>query len=513
MDFNYIKAELNGIYFINSISNKYSFIIRNNILFLSRDRSSLFRLKKNNKNSYYIELSIYGNKKLGVSDNNKIKVHKIRKNNPINNNKVSWNIIEIAEHCYAIQNLFNLQFLRIINNSLRFMNINNINIFNNCNYSTKYIRYLFNFNKIFDVVTYTEINSKIIENEPIDIIMKYIDLTDKTLNRTGIKQIYKDKDNEELRYSLRSIFRYIPWVRKIFILMPNEKIKYAKSLDEIEDKIVYVKDKDLLGYDSANIQSFLFRLDKMEVFGVSKNFIYMEDDCFIGKPLKKTHFFYYDELKGKVYPSIITWGFNQMNKNEVLKKFIEFIKSKKSINAHSKKGFLFQRLNTEKFFVDNFDISIIRTLFTHNAISENIDDLKEIHSIANKYIYINETLYTKERNEFSLCHEHFYNLYQLNIKHRKVHPILSFYIPIEQIKIKQMNRPLFVINTGGNHIPLKRQYKLQKKILEKKFPLKNIFEIKSDKRNLLSIKSFIFILNIFILLKFIKIYIIIINQY
>ena len=46
--------------------------------------------------------------------------------------------------------------------------------------------------------------------------------------------------------------------------MPNEKIKYAKSLDEIEDKIVYVKDKDLLGYDSANIQSFLFRLDKME---------------------------------------------------------------------------------------------------------------------------------------------------------------------------------------------------------------------------------------------------------
>jgi hypothetical protein len=216
MDFNYIKAELNGIYFINTISNKYSFIIRNNILFLSRDRSSLFRLKKNNKNSYYIELSIYGSKKLGVSDNNKIKAYKIRKNNPINNNKVSWNIIEIVEHCFAIQNLFNLQFLGIINSSLRFMNINNIKIFNNFNYSTKYISYLFNFNKIFDVVTYSEINSKIIKNEPIDIIMKYIDLTDKTLNRTGIKQIYKDKDNEELRYSLRSIFRYIPWVRKIF---------------------------------------------------------------------------------------------------------------------------------------------------------------------------------------------------------------------------------------------------------------------------------------------------------
>jgi hypothetical protein len=305
---------------IKTISNKYSFKIRNNILFLSRDDSSFFKLIKNNNNSYYIELSNYRGKKLGLSDNNKIMMYNIRKNNP-NNNKISWNIIEIAEHCYTIQNLFNLQFLQIINNSLRFTNASSINIYNNFNYSRKYISYLFIFNKIYDVVTFTKINSKLINNEPIDIIMKYIDITDKTLNRTGIKQSYKDKDNEELRYSLRSIFQYIPWVRKIFILMPNEKIKYVKSLDEIEDKIVYVKDKALLGYDSANIQSFLFRLDKMEVFGVSKNFIYMEDDCFIGNPLKKTQFFYYDELKGKVYPSIITWGFSLMDKNEVLNNY------------------------------------------------------------------------------------------------------------------------------------------------------------------------------------------------
>ena len=86
----------------------------------------------------------------------------------------------------------------------------------NSNYFRKYINYLFIFKKIYDVVTFTKINSKIINNEPIDIIMKYIDITDKTLNRTGIKQTYKDKDNEELRYSLRSIFQYIPWVRKIF---------------------------------------------------------------------------------------------------------------------------------------------------------------------------------------------------------------------------------------------------------------------------------------------------------
>jgi hypothetical protein len=46
---------------------------------------------------------------------------------------------------------------------------------------------------------------KMIEKEPIDLFIKYIDLRDKSLNRRGIRQIYKDFDNEELRYSLRSI--------------------------------------------------------------------------------------------------------------------------------------------------------------------------------------------------------------------------------------------------------------------------------------------------------------------
>ena len=41
-------------------------------------------------------------------------------------------------------------------------------------------------------------------------ISNYIDLSDKTLNREGIKQINKDEDNEELRYSVRSILKYIP---------------------------------------------------------------------------------------------------------------------------------------------------------------------------------------------------------------------------------------------------------------------------------------------------------------
>lgn len=167
------------------------------------------------------------------------------------------------------------------------------------------------------------------------MVIKYIDLTDKNLNRTRIKQIKKDEDNEELRYSIRSILSYIPWIRKIYIIMPNDKVKYFKPLDEIKEKIIYIKDKDLLGFDSANIFAFLINLYKMENFGVSNNFLYMDDDCFIGKTLKKSDFFYYEEKEKKVVPCILSRYFWEVSKNEIYKEFNKLLKYKKSIKSQS----------------------------------------------------------------------------------------------------------------------------------------------------------------------------------
>ena len=81
----------------------------------------------------------------------------------------------------------------------------------------------------------------------------------------------------------------------------------AQYIDEIKDKIVYVKDKDLLGYDSSNSLAFQFRYWKMKKFGISDNFIAMDDDYFIGGSLKKTDFFYVEN--GKVVPAIISPNF------------------------------------------------------------------------------------------------------------------------------------------------------------------------------------------------------------
>ena len=191
------------------------------------------------------------------------------------------------------------------------------------------------------------------------MIIKYIDLTDKNLKRKDIIQIYKDQNNEELKYSLRSILQYIPWIRKIYILMPNEKVLFLKSIDEINEKILYIKDKDLLGYDSANIHSFTFNLYKMKKFGISQNFIYMEDDFFIGKTLKKNDFFYYDELEKRIVPYILSSYFNLIDKTNLLIKYNNMLQIKDSIHPHSGEGWGFSILSTEKYFIENYKKPII----------------------------------------------------------------------------------------------------------------------------------------------------------
>ena len=246
------------------------------------EKNSFFRINKSlykdNNTYFYIEHSDT-NLKLISSSNNEIDVAFTYQNSKF----ALWTFYECGKSTYKIQNI-NKCFIKIIDLNLLCQNI------------TLEEATSLQFLKIYDEISDNKFDNELIDREPIDILIKYIDLRDPTLKRNGIHQIRKDYDNEELRYSIRSILKNIPWIRKIFIVMPNDKIRYFKSYDLIKDKIVYVKDKALLGYDSSNSLAFQFR--KMENFGISNNFIAMDDDCFIGKPLKKKRFFLCQKWQG-----------------------------------------------------------------------------------------------------------------------------------------------------------------------------------------------------------------------
>ena len=269
----------NGVFIIINYSNNYYFIINKNRLSLSDNTASYFKIIKLDSGFYNIELSIYKNKIVGVDRKNKIITY--NKENINNNPKVCWDIIKIEKNDYLIKNIFNNKFINDNYNIIKFekLEASNSNYFyRNTNINK---RFIFKLLKVYEEPKFNKNINLIIEKEPIDIVMKY---------------------------SLRSILNYIPWIRKIYIMMPNEKVKYLKNIEDINEKIIYIKDKDILGYDSSNIQSFLFNLDKMEKFGIAKNFIYMEDDCFIGKNLKKSDFFYYDKIRQNIFPNVITFG-------------------------------------------------------------------------------------------------------------------------------------------------------------------------------------------------------------
>jgi len=63
----------------------------------------------------------------------------------------------------------------------------------------------------------------------IDVLIKYIDLSDDKLIREGLSKLKQDIENGEIRYCIRLILENIQWINKLYILMPNEKVKNIKK--------------------------------------------------------------------------------------------------------------------------------------------------------------------------------------------------------------------------------------------------------------------------------------------
>lgn len=92
------------------------------------------------------------------------------------------------------------------------------------------------------------------------------------------------QDNSELQYSLRSIEKYAPWVRKIFIVT-NGQIPSWLDLDHPRIEIVphddiFANASHLPVFSSPAIEANIHRIP-----GLSKKFIYLNDDVMFGTPI------------------------------------------------------------------------------------------------------------------------------------------------------------------------------------------------------------------------------------
>ena len=261
--------------------------------------------------------------------------------------------------------------------------------------------------------------------------------------------------------------------------MPNNKVKFFKEYISIKEKIVYIKDSDILGQESSNINAFLFRYWKLSEFGISHNFIVMDDDCFIGKPLKKTDFFYV--TNGKVVPAIVTSNFKKIEKN--ISKisyhlYREKIKNEKYIQNSD--AFNYSLYLTYLFIFEIFkncltDAAYIPK-FTHNAIPVNVNDLKEIYNYVYYSQYKSATLDSLYREIGYVQFQQFILSYSFIKFNRKIRNIPNDFIKINEATLSNYKRSLFCINTGDLNYSHLIYYKARI-VMEYLFPNSTPYEI------------------------------------
>ena len=135
---------------------------------------------------------------------------------------------------------------------------------------------------------------------PIDVVYTWVDQEDPDFRRTLSKHLPEGATNlnttsnarfqchEELRYSLRSIESFAPWVNHIYIVTNGQVPVWLKE----DCRISLVRHEDIISleylptFNSHVIGSCLHRIP-----GLSEHYIYFNDDVLLLHPIKPTDAF------------------------------------------------------------------------------------------------------------------------------------------------------------------------------------------------------------------------------
>jgi hypothetical protein len=100
-------------------------------------------------------------------------------------------------------------------------------------------------------------------------------------------------DNDELKYALRSVQKYAPWVRKVFVLvgdgqpLPGWLNTSASKIRVLRhSEFFFTQDSNLPTFNSLAIEACLHRIQELSDF-----FVYFNDDMMLGNNVYPSTFF------------------------------------------------------------------------------------------------------------------------------------------------------------------------------------------------------------------------------
>ncbi|XP_011495372.1 PREDICTED: N-acetylglucosamine-1-phosphotransferase subunits alpha/beta [Ceratosolen solmsi marchali] len=122
-------------------------------------------------------------------------------------------------------------------------------------------------------VVYTWVNGS--DPQFLENLKKYVSAT----NANSAASRFNDKD--ELKYSLRSLEMYAPWIRKVYIVtngqIPNWLDMDNPRVSLISHKDIFINNSHLPTFSSPAIESNIHRIP-----GLSNKFLYFNDDVILG---------------------------------------------------------------------------------------------------------------------------------------------------------------------------------------------------------------------------------------
>jgi hypothetical protein len=145
------------------------------------------------------------------------------------------------------------------------------------------------------------VSNDYIVDEPIDIVYTWVDgnnedwLAEKAKYMPSQKRTDNKKkryrNNNEIMYSLRSVEKFAPWIRNVFIVTYNEN-SYPSFLNVNHPKVkiiphsaIFSNKNHLPTYNSHAIEANIGKIP-----GLSKRFLYANDDMMFGSKVTKNDF-------------------------------------------------------------------------------------------------------------------------------------------------------------------------------------------------------------------------------
>lgn len=268
-------------------------------------------------------------------------------------------------------------------------------------------------------------------------------------------------ENDELKYSLRSVAQYAPWIHKIFIVTDNQVPEW---MDLTNPKIRIINQNDIIPVESQpTFNSVVIEHQLHRIPDLSEHFLYANDDMYFNRKVNESDFFTSDgrpimRLNRRMWRGLTLWLKQNVQRRElstynrtilragrlVEEKTGKFITHKPHHNIDA-----FCKSQYEDTF-ETFREEIIPTL--RNQFRSDNDIQRVIYS----YYPIAEN---KAKLVF-VTRKTSFRLHIDNHKHYK--------------KLDNTNPMLFCLNDSQYVVDEDR--KLMRKYLEKRFPQKSEFE-------------------------------------